>query len=98
MHKTHLCFGEAESGRELVAFGPREVLIGAEVVLQLEQLVARERSARAARFAEQTLRRGLQCGCGGRGPRATAGLPGPHAHSDPQSHPERHQLRELRSA
>lgn len=62
---THLCLGEVESEREVQALAHGQVARALELVLERDQLLVRERGARAA---------SLQGGRRGRGTRATRAL------------------------
>ena len=54
---SHLCFSEAESGGDLEPLGPGEVLVLLELLLQLQQLLAREGRAGAAGLAQESVLR-----------------------------------------
>lgn len=61
---AHLGLGEHQGGGHLEAFGPRQVLVQLELMLQLEQLLAGEGGAWPAALPQEA---GLRLGCGGRG-------------------------------
>lgn len=54
---TNLCLSQHEAGGNLEPLRAREVLVHAELLFQLQQLLRGERGARAPGLAEQRVRR-----------------------------------------